>query len=168
MNTPPSANRFAPPAAHVEDVNTSALELGGRGARLGASLIDLVIQLAVYYGLAFTVFPFLTPQVESGLVISLLVSISAGFLIFVAIQGYLLATQGQTIGKKLVGLRVVRSNGERASFGRLFGLRYLLNGAISLVPFVGIFYTLVDALMIFRQSHQCLHDNIADTIVIKA
>jgi uncharacterized RDD family membrane protein YckC len=29
-------------------------------------------------------------------------------------------------------------------------------------------YGLIDSLLIFRESRRCLHDNIADTIVVKA
>ena len=47
----------------------------------------------------------------------------------------------------------------------LFGL---LCGMLRFIPFIGVFYVLVDCLLIFRESHQCLHDNIADTIVVKA
>ena len=39
---------------------------------------------------------------------------------------------------------------------------------IALVPLVGWMYGLLDVLMIFRDSRKCLHDNIADTIVVKA
>ena len=36
-----------------------------------------------------------------------------------------------------------------------------------MVPLLGILYTIVDALFIFAESRQCLHDKIADTIVVK-
>jgi len=41
-------------------------------------------------------------------------------------------------------------------------------GTFELVPGIGQIYSIVDALLIFRQSRKCLHDNIADTIVVKA
>jgi uncharacterized RDD family membrane protein YckC len=162
-------NRFAPPTAHVEDISTGSQELGGRGARLGASLIDTLIQLAVYYALAFTVFSALIPtNTLSRGVGAFALQMIVSFVLFAALQSYLLATQGQTIGKKLMGLRIVRSNGERATLGRLLGLRYFLGWVIAVIPIVGVIYALVDCLLIFRESHKCLHDNIADTLVIKA
>src|SRR3989442_312107 len=91
-----------------------------------------------------------------------------GLVLFTAVQGFFLATRGQTIGKMLLGLRIVRSDGERASLGRLIGLRYAIGSVIGVIPFIGVFYVLVDCLLIFRESHQCLHDNISDTIVVKA
>ena len=39
---------------------------------------------------------------------------------------------------------------------------------MTFVPIVGAFYALVDCLLIFRESRRCLHDNIADTIVVTA
>jgi hypothetical protein len=38
----------------------------------------------------------------------------------------------------------------------------------TLLAEVGIVYELIDALMIYGESRQCLHDRIADTIVVKA
>jgi uncharacterized RDD family membrane protein YckC len=70
------------------------------------------------------------------------------------------------VGKKLLGMRIVRSDGSRASAGRILGLRYTLGWVIASVPLVGSLYALVDALLIFRGSRQCLHDTIADTIVV--
>ena len=89
-------------------------------------------------------------------------------LILLALQGYLLATQGQTIGKKLLGIRIVRSDGSKVDAARVIGLRYALIWALAVIPVVGWVFGLVDALMIFRDSRKCLHDNIADTIVVKA
>ena len=37
-----------------------------------------------------------------------------------------------------------------------------------MVPFVGGLVSLVDALLIFRDDRRCLHDEIADTIVVTA
>ena len=71
---------------------------------------------------------------------------------------------GQSIGKKLLGIKVVRTDGSPASLGRLIWLRNVVNGLIGIIPLYGI----IDALFIFGESRQCLHDKIADTIVIKA
>jgi uncharacterized RDD family membrane protein YckC len=169
MSTVPEVNRFAPPTAHVEDVASDAQELGGRGARLGAVLIDGLIQGAVYWALAATLFTtLLTPRPGAGLLGLFALQLLASFVLFALLQGYLLATQGQTIGKKLLGLRIVRSSGERASLARLLGLRTFLGWVLVMIPFAGAIYALLDSLLIFRESHKCLHDNIADTIVVRA
>jgi len=75
---------------------------------------------------------------------------------------------GQTIGKKLVGIKVVRTDESRASLARIFWLRYFVNTLLSLIPGVGSFYGLIDLLMIFGKARRCCHDYIADTIVIRA
>jgi hypothetical protein len=43
-------------------------------------------------------------------------------------------------------------------------LRNVVNWLISLVPL----YSVIDVLFIFGQTRQCLHDKLADTIVVKA
>lgn len=73
---------------------------------------------------------------------------------------------GQTIGKRLLGLRTIRRDGTRASFGRLFGIRACLVSLIAMVPILGSLFTLVDALMIFTDERRTLHDRMADTIVV--
>ena len=170
MTSASEDNRFAPPQAHVEDVGASAAgTLAERGARLGAALIDVVIALLVF-GVAALVTPiniFKIPA-SNGITSMLLLNLALGFLAFVAVHGYLLATRGQTVGKLLLKIRIVRSDGSRASFARLVGLRYLTTSIITAIPVVGSFYGLADALFIFRATRKCLHDNIADTIVVKA
>jgi uncharacterized RDD family membrane protein YckC len=164
-------NRFAPPLAHVEDVAPSGPgTLAGRGTRLAATLLDAVIA-----GVAFWLLSLVTPinifsptAGATSLSRLLLINLVVGFGLFLVIHGYLLATRGQTVGKALLKVRIVRSDGSPASFGRIVGLRYLPTSLITLIPVVGMFYALLDCLLIFRRSRRCLHDNIADTIVVTA
>jgi uncharacterized RDD family membrane protein YckC len=91
-----------------------------------------------------------------------------GALIVLAIDLVLLARNGQTIGKKLLGIKVVRVDGSPVSLFRVFFLRYVCNTVLTLIPLFGSLYSLVDCLMIFGESRRTVHDRIADTIVIKA
>jgi hypothetical protein len=50
---------------------------------------------------------------------------------------------------------------------RLLGLRYGVGYLMNLNLVATCIYSLVDALLVFRESRQCLHDTIADTRVIK-
>jgi uncharacterized RDD family membrane protein YckC len=91
-----------------------------------------------------------------------------GVLIWNAITVVLVQRNGQTIGKKLLGIKVVRSDGSKASLGRIFWLRNVIFLIVGLVPLVGVVLVLLDLLMIFGEARQCLHDRIADTIVVRA
>ena len=163
------ANRFAPPRTHVEDVTTSATgHLAGRGARLGAALIDMVIA----FGIAALGYPafgwkFWAQAPGQSLPVMFAINLTVGFVAYVLVHGWLLHTRGQTVGKLIVGLRIVRSDGSRAGIARLLFTRYLLNTLFCIVPVVGSLYALVDCLLIFRASRKCVHDNLADTIVVK-
>ena len=55
-------------------------------------------------------------------------------------------------------------DGAPVTLGRLFWLRNLVNGLIGVIPF----YAFIDHLFIFGDSRQCLHDKLADTLVVKA
>ena len=90
----------------------------------------------------------------------------------------LLYKYGQTIGKKALGIRVVRMDGSRVSFARFFFLRGLAMAVIAWIvsavgiaihiPYIGNLVSLVDYLMIFGAAHRCLHDYVADTQVVTA
>ena len=171
MSSASEDNRFAPPQAHVEDVELAGPgTLAGRGIRLGATLIDALIA-GVAFGLLAVVSPInvFKPTVSvSGVWILLVQNLVIGFILFLVIHGYLIATRGQTVGKMLLKIRIVRSDGSPASFGRIIGLRYLTTSALASIPVIGSIYGLVDVLLIFRASRRCLHDQIADTIVVTA
>jgi uncharacterized RDD family membrane protein YckC len=85
-------------------------------------------------------------------------------IVWSAITIVLMMRNGQSIGKKATGIKVVRSDGSPVSLSRLIWLRNVVNWIISIIPLYG----LIDVLFIFGESRQCLHDKIADTIVVKA
>ena len=89
-------------------------------------------------------------------------------LALLVIQIYLLSTCGQTLGKKLLGIRIVSFDDEtNPGFVKAFLLRVVVNGLIGAVPLVGGVYSLVDACFIFRDDQRCIHDIIAGTKVVK-
>jgi uncharacterized RDD family membrane protein YckC len=85
-----------------------------------------------------------------------------GAAVWIVVATYL-ALSGQSVGKKLLGLRVVRADGSPVGLLRLILLRNVANSLLGLIPFYG----LVDALMIFGERRQCIHDRLADTLVVK-
>lgn len=92
--------------------------------------------------------------------------VAFGFVLFVVLQGYLLITRSQTIGKVFLKTRIVRRDGTRASGIRIIGLRYGIAYLCSFLSIGATVFALADCLLIFRKSRCCLHDLVADTIVV--
>ena len=165
MNT---ENPYAPPRAAVSDVTSGAdeLEPASRGTRLGAAIIDGIIGvICIYVPLiagGWLQNPSAGGVFQVGTVwIAIMVVLSVAWL---GVTIVLVSRNGQTIGKKALGIKVVRSDGSKASLGRIFWLRNFVNGLLGLIPLYG----LVDVLFIFGEQRQCVHDKIADTIVVVA
>lgn len=89
----------------------------------------------------------------------------AGSVVLVGYQLYRAARTGQTLGKRMRNIRVVRPDGSRVSVGRLI-LRNVVPGALSRFGSVLALLGLVDGLMVFRNDRRCLHDLIAGTQVV--
>lgn len=93
--------------------------------------------------------------------------ITIGWVLFFALNTYLLVKRGQTIGKTIVKTKIINKEEDIPGATSLIGKRYLIPGIISYIPVVGQIFALIDALFIFRKDKRCLHDLIADTYVIK-
>jgi uncharacterized RDD family membrane protein YckC len=155
------------PAVLANAQPLAQLALASRLVRLTAHLIDLLILSATLVpfaiGLWLDVSEHLPPSYTiTGGVLTLVVGTA-----WAAFNLHLLSRNGQSIGKRLLSIKVVRRDGSPASLGRIFWLRNLVNGLPQLIPLAGQLYALLDALMIFSQTRQCLHDQIADTQVIR-
>ena len=83
---------------------------------------------------------------------------------FVMIQLTLLSRTGQTIGKKIRGIMVVKTGtSENGGFITNVVLRAIPGTILSAIPIIG----LVNVLFIFRKDRRCIHDLIAGTEVIE-
>ena len=91
-----------------------------------------------------------------------------GFVFFLLIHGFFLKKNGQTVGKMLTGIRITDLEGKVPDFRKVILLRYLPISLVSLIPFVGPYLTLIDALLISEVTRRCLHDLLAGTKVVKA
>jgi uncharacterized RDD family membrane protein YckC len=103
---------------------------------------------------------------EFKLVAGVLGTVLGGGL-FILLNGYLLATRGQTIGKYFMKTQIVSNDDRLVPLGWLLLKRYMPLWVISQFPLVGPIFALANALAIFRAQRKCFHDDIADTKVIQ-
>ncbi|HBD82638.1 MAG TPA: RDD family protein, partial [Dehalococcoidia bacterium] len=81
------------------------------------------------------------------------------------VQATFLTINGQTVGKMIFSIRIVKvGTGRNGGFVPNVLLRLVLNGALGLIPV----YSVVDALFIVRSDRRCIHDLIAGTVVVKS
>jgi uncharacterized RDD family membrane protein YckC len=162
----PTLNPFAAPRAELEGgVALAEQQLADRGTRLVAVLLDSVVAL---------------PLVILGVVVAVVgkgndtvVAIGIGVVVLAALalvvyQIVLLSTRGQTLGKRWMKVKIVALDGTNPGFVKAVLLRAFVNGLIGGVPYLGMIYSLVDILMIFREDRRCIHDLIAGTRVVVA
>lgn len=120
-----------------------------RPSRLVAQIVDGIILVA-----PFVILAYILPTLAMFYLIAILV-----------LQMVFLIRDGQTLGKKMVNIRiVVCRTGQNGGFVPNVLLRVIVNGLLGFIPLYGI----VDVLFIFRSDRRCLHDLIAGTTVVKA
>ena len=169
MNDP--INPYAPPQSNIipssnpDDVQ----KLASPWRRLGANMLDGLILMLLFLpimwlGGYFTRIMELSAKGSSWSPEQLLWS-AVGFGIMLALNWNHLG-RGQTIGKGIMEMRIVRKNGAPAERSHIILKRLLPVQLISLVPVLGGLFALADALCIFRSQHNTIHDDIAETKVI--
>lgn len=133
--------------------------LAGRGTRLLAMIVDGLLLVASALP---TVLFLVLEQEEIALGVG-----AIGVLALTGYQWYLIATSGQTLAKRWLNIRIVREDGSDVDFVTGVIMRNWVVRALGGLPFVGVVVPFVDALMIFGETQQCLHDRIAKTKVIQ-
>lgn len=170
------ANPFL--AATNAATNSKPPELAGRGRRLSAVVIDgFIVAVACAPGLVWLVSSLgdLHPGSEHSTPADILPLIGAPLLVvllpllaLLIYQTWLLSVRGQTIGKRLLDIRIIRMNGDNPGFVHAVLLRSFVMQLLGAIPIVGGIIALVDPLLIFRADRRCLHDLLADTQVVEA
>lgn len=139
--------------------------LAGRGSRLAAVIIDYLAMIAAAIpGMLALFYVDTAGQAETAALVG-----SGTFVLglgaFATLQASYIVRDGQTLGKKLMRIRIVdHIDGQVPPWTRVLGMRYLVNTALRQVPL----YFLIDAVFIFGEEQRCIHDHLAGTKVIEA
>jgi len=158
-------NPYAPPESDVTVADS--IELAGRGIRLGGSLIDSLIAMLILFPVMFVSGYWDKSVAGEQTAVDTLWFVLFGIAAFFGTHGYLLAKYGQTIGKRMLKIRIVSiDDGQILPLGKVFGYRYLPLLASSQIPLLGPLFGILDPLFIFRGDRRCLHDLIAGTKVV--
>jgi uncharacterized RDD family membrane protein YckC len=151
------------------------MERAGFGIRLGAYILDSIILGILSWIISFVVgiaglrvtqppvvdpatgMPMFSPEYWRTMSVSLLINLVIWFIYYVVIS---VLMNGQTIGKKLTRIRIVRLNGERVSWARMFVREFFGKLISTIILFIGF-------LMALGSSRRALHDYIAGTVVVR-
>lgn len=141
------------------------LDMASIGRRFAALMIDglvlmipfilLVIVVAVPMGLMGT-----EENMPLALFAQLVLSMMLG-TVYILYEGLMLASGGQTVGKKAMNLKVVTAEGNDIARSQAW-TRAVSRQLLGLVPCLG----LVDYLVAFGQERTCVHDIMAKTRVV--
>lgn len=169
----PTTTSAAPPPRYVR---VERRNLASLGSRFLGNLIDTLIYLAAAIPGFFVLINAeddRLPRRESGEEMFLEPTPGAvlfwGGVLAVAIVNWILVVQsGQSLAKKMLGMRIVRLDGTLPGFLHGVVLRSWVPGFIGAIPIAGGIFDFVDALAIFGSERRCIHDHFAGTRVIKA
>lgn len=180
--------------AEVRHDQARRLELASRGQRFAAKMIDftlifvpLWVVLTLFFDPAFveetqklqndpTAMMNAMQKRAEKLQQSGGIKLPLASLVFDAaliINAALLTLRGQTIGKLCLGIQVVRwPEGTKAGFIKALLLRSVIFFVLIFTSFayfgaMGLVLLFADSFMIFRKDQRCLHDLVADTLVVK-
>lgn len=161
-------NVYKAPDSELQEVSQPELELASRFSRLIASIIDTIISLMFILPLMY--FTGFFSAIMSGEEPSLLQTAGIGFItiaLFFAINWHFLKSAGQTIGKKVMGIKVVTLDGELPSMVQHFLKRYAMYFLPAYIPMIGQLISLLNVLFIFGKGKRCIHDMVAGTKVVQ-
>jgi uncharacterized RDD family membrane protein YckC len=126
--------------------------------RLGAKIIDIIIQQILSFGIGIAI-GLMLGQATNETTASLLSSLVA-FVVAIAYSTYFNGKFGATPGKMACKLRIVRPDGESITYLRALGRYFaeMLSGMILAIGYI---------MAAFDEEKRSLHDRICDTRVIR-
>jgi uncharacterized RDD family membrane protein YckC len=139
----------------------------GLGSRAAAFIIDqiilLIVNILIIIGLLFmingTFMDFFSANMPSYLVGAAII------LIFIIRWGYFFAFEyfsgGSTLGKKMVGIRVIQENGHSITF-----LSSLIRNLLRIIDSLPMNYLVGMLMIFFHTKHKRLGDLVAGTVVV--
>jgi uncharacterized RDD family membrane protein YckC len=156
-----------------------ARQLAGWWSRVAATLLDgLIISvggllLMILFGAVFSAGFFASEEAGvASVIIGLMLAFVAFAIISLLYAPWMMArTDGRTLGRMAVGIRVVRASGEPVTFGwamlREVAVKWLLFGAVLSSITFGLAWLLDVLWPLWDEENRALHDMIVDSRVVK-
>ncbi|WP_261817278.1 RDD family protein [Vibrio gallicus] len=155
----------------MEEIPENPYLLASRRSRFSAWLIDTLIILLFTVPLMYFMDGFdglaQDPQVPPSFEYEIIMFVFT-FSCYCAINWKLLKASGQTVGKKLLKIKVVNTDGSPISVQQLIFKRYLFMTVLYYIPIIGALLGTANFLMIFGKQKLALHDRVAKTKVMNA
>jgi uncharacterized RDD family membrane protein YckC len=162
-----SENLYAAPVADVVSDAVEKNAIASKMNRFLAALIDTIIMMVVV--MPFMFFMGIFALIMEGQEPSLVQNLSSalfGLVVFFIINTHFLMKSGQTIGKKMLGIKIVDMDGNLPSFSKHLLKRYAMYFGLGYIPLVGQLLSLISVLIIFAKDTRCGHDYVAGTKVV--
>jgi uncharacterized RDD family membrane protein YckC len=174
---PPSYGGPVPPSGWQQPIpqhpGWSGQPLASWGSRVGATLIDWLVLLVPVVVLTIIVVAVATGS-DTGAVVTGILGVLAYLVVVLAYAPVLMAREGvhngQTWGKQMIGIRVVRDTGEPMNFGwsalREIAVKGLLVGIVSsIIPLIP--WLLNYLWPLWDDENRALHDIVCSTHVVR-
>jgi len=144
------------------------VELARIGARFGARVLDAIIVGVVFFVLVFVFAAASTSGDTADFSGFSAMGVLLGLVVGVSYEVVQIAVWGQTLGKRIVGVKVIHAtHGGLPGWGKAFG-RWAIPGLLALIPVVGwILSILCYISATWDRVYQGWHDKVAGTLVIK-
>jgi uncharacterized RDD family membrane protein YckC len=146
----------AAPATATEPAPAAQAEPAGWWARVGATLIDALMLVAVVLAVAG-----LGAILGGGDAVDLVVGLSPLALTAAYAPTMLAFHRGQTVGKEACGIRVVNVSGEPIGFGRALLREVPVKALLGILPAVDSLWPL------WQRENRALHDLAVGTRVVR-
>lgn len=82
--------------------------------------------------------------------------------LFLLVHGFFPKEDGQTVGKKVIGIRIADLYNDVPSLQTLIPMRYLPIWMVTIIPRFGGVASIVNVLFVIRNDRQCIHDITAE------
>lgn len=160
---------YTAPQAELVDPSNENNALASRWKRLWASILDgLIMSVVTVPAMYFTGgFDGIAKGVQPSFEYTLMIAV-IGIVAFVIINIKLLVNHGQTIGKKVLGIKIVDLDGNLPGMKKHLLKRYAVYFLPGQIPFGGQIFSMINILFIFGKEKRCIHDLVAETKVVMA
>ena len=144
--------------------------LAGRGSRIGAIIIDSIVIMVISIPVAY-IFGWFdglseTPPEKPSFFFTFSMFIF-NTILYALINWKFLSKNGQSIGKKVMEIKITNLDGSVPNPNDIIIKRYIPYVGVSLIPIFSPLIGLINVLFVFKKDRRCLHDYLANTKVVK-